>query len=127
METNVSKLEKKAEEKRKNIWKTPVPYVPFAFPFYEGIKIDTSIKKLGAFQGFVLSAIFAIGCLKYGLDSIRNSTLNYKKWPEIKEQRNLEQKTKFYDESNEFFNKYDANKDGVLNSEEFLNYYKEKK
>jgi len=86
---------------------------------------DSGSKKL--LINWSLSLIFALAPFLYGADSLLHGSLNYKKWPEIQNQRKLKQELINQNYYRKQFQEIDKNKDCVLDSTEFYNFYKEKK
>lgn len=117
---------------RKNLKNTMeslvTPIIPFSFLsknltktwFEEGRK-----KFVREFVNGTITAGSIVIPFVYLIGSLSTGSFNYQKWPEIAEKRRIEREIQVQNTANNYFKKYDINNDGVLNNEEFLNYYKD--
>jgi len=125
-----SKLEKEARivgnAKDKYKW---YDFIPFGFmnkKIRDSWKDETGKLSDKIAVNWGLSIIFALGPSWYGMESLSHGTLNYKKWPEIRQERQFQEEQKQMKEVKEQFHKLDLDNNYVLDSTEFYNYYKSK-
>jgi len=72
----------------------------------------------------ITALIGCMGPIIYSVSSLEAGSFNYKKWPEIENQRQVQKEIQNQKNSYEILQKYDLDNGGSLDSTEFLNYYK---
>jgi len=103
------------------------PLIPFAFATKKlnkywvgenGKFIKTAIGKT-----IVNSFVTGITCsviILYGSLAIEHGDINYKKWPQIQEERTTQQKLDYQNSLRQEFQNLDSDFDGVIDSTEFI-------
>lgn len=86
------------------------------------MKNENKESKLRKLLGPVVNGIFTLGgiALFYGIVAAPKGSWNYKKWPEIQNQRELKQELINQNYYRKQFQEIDKNKDYVIDSTEFI-------